>query len=199
MTIPIGFAEAWVQYSLASQPRASFTAFAFEVETPPFTQSNADTLLNSLGTWLDDVLSSAHAIVGGFVLVGSDGGDIRLDVTYGAAKTGARSATSLPPQVAALLKKRTAMGGRRNRGRNFLPGIAEADVNDNGVLSGAFQTILGATGAGIWTALGAGGAANTAGAVLLHESGPTTPTPLTGIIADTVVATQRRRLVRRTS
>lgn len=51
---------------------------------------------------------------------------------------GAQSATSNPPNVSYLVAKRTALGGRRNAGRIFIPGTDADVIDDAGQLGSVF-------------------------------------------------------------
>lgn len=87
-----------------------------------------------------------------------------------------------------LARKNTASGGRRGRGRMYLPGIAEAEIDPGGALGGGFRTSVQTA----CTALLAAQIADAIPMVLLH-SDATTPTAVTSITVDAIVATQRRR------
>lgn len=94
-----------------------------------------------------------------------------------------------PPQVAYLCKKQTAMGGRKNRGRFYLPGVETSKVGPNGHVDPTFHTALGNALASFLEDLEAGGAQMH----ILHGDA-TAPTPVTNLALDSIVATQRRRL-----
>jgi hypothetical protein len=68
-------------------------------------------------------------------------------IATGAAVSGGRAGTFLPPNVALLVKKLTSLGGKKNRGRTYFPFfLDDADVNENGTLAtgvqAAFQTLM---------------------------------------------------------
>lgn len=107
---------------------------------------------------------------------------------------GALESQAAPPNVSALIRKLTAAGGRSGRGRCYLPGIAEGDIFASGALGESRRD-------GISTAFNAFRTAMATAdlpLVVLHQAGAplTTPTPITFLICDTNVATQRRRLRR---
>lgn len=108
---------------------------------------------------------------------------------YAEDRPGAVTGSPATPQVAFLLRKRTAMGGRMNRGRMFLPGVPEFSVNGAGVVIpseiAALQTASNALLAAIDTLQGE--------MVILH-SASSDPTSVISLQADSRVATQRRRL-----
>lgn len=102
--------------------------------------------------------------------------------------------TGSSPQVAYLTNKGTSLGGRAGRGRAYLPGVPEANVNSNGnLVSGVANAVSLSLAAVI-------AAANTDGCipVVLHAEGSplTLPTAITSWSCNAVAATQRRRLRR---
>lgn len=109
---------------------------------------------------------------------------------------GGDTASPMPPNVAYLLRKGTAMPGRSQRGRMYLPGVSEPSVDGTGNVLMAKITAI-AAGVQGW-----GVARNAAHFIphLLH--GPNkagvqpAPTQITTISCDNLVATQRRRLRR---
>jgi hypothetical protein len=193
MTVPIGFVDAWVRYTLAGDLDPMFTALGYRVDTPPFTQANADALIAEMHAALDGCTTSAYTLDGGFVLVGNDGGDIRYDVTV--SRAGALGGSANPQNVATLVRKNTGLGGRRNRGRMFLPGIPEAFTADNGIIAPANVTTL-QTAVNLLHSGALFAASNVDAMVLLHSTPPTTPTVINSLDVQNLVATQRRRLRR---
>lgn len=55
---------------------------------------------------------------------------------------GVASANGLTPNAAYLCTKGTAVGGRRGKGRMYIPGCSETVVDPNGQLTGAFRITL---------------------------------------------------------
>jgi hypothetical protein len=97
-----------------------------------------------------------------------------------------------PINNAFLVKKTTAQGGRRQRGRNYLPGVAESITDDDGtihtdVVNGINTNIqdmrTAFTGEGIEMAL-------------LHQSAPWNPTIVVNALCEAKIANQRTRLSR---
>ncbi len=102
----------------------------------------------------------------------------------------------IPQNSAYLIRKNTALGGRRNRGRMYLPGVAENTTANNGVIDGTRLLELN-TAMGNW--LGAlKASAPVDDMVLLHSTSSLSPTPepttVSSLIAEGVIPTQRRRL-----
>lgn len=197
--IPPGFIQIWTRWGIPEQSRFSYTQVGAVITTPPYTQAHADVAVDVLAQNIDDIISAAASCTGGFVLVGNDGGSIRFDVSLATPVVGDRATTAASPQVACLVKKNTALGGRRNRGRMFIPWPAEGDIGNNGRLTPAALTALDGVATNLAN-LDAGGSSggNFSSLVVLHDSGPFPPTAITGFSASPVVATQRRRLDRST-
>ena len=112
------------------------------------------------------------------------------------AITGTKGGPCCPSSVALLVHKRTAVGGRRGRGRIFMPwGITANSVGENGLLIPSEVTGLQTT----WTAWLADLATRGIAMFVLHQAGisPTTlPAAVTSLIVDPMVSSQRRRLGR---
>ena len=114
-----------------------------------------------------------------------------IDQHFDPVASGA-SGETIPINCAVLLKKNTASGGRRNRGRAFLPPCFPTEANVDGVgtvFSGSLSDMQD------WY----GGAYDNMVAlslqpVLFHAEAPFTPTALTGWSVQSKIATQRRRL-----
>lgn len=102
--------------------------------------------------------------------------------------TGAVGGQPVSPQVALLLRKTTALGGRQGRGRTFLPGLPQAALDDSATWDTVEPSECATNWQGIWAAMLLGGQPP----VLLH-SGALTPTPVTAFVGASRVATQRRR------
>lgn len=102
----------------------------------------------------------------------------------------------LPQNCALLAHKRSAQSGRRHRGRFYVPGINEAEVNQAGVCSTALLNLYSARLTAFLT--GVRNSAKIADMVILHTltgvGSVPAPTVVTSLIPDTVIATQRRRL-----
>lgn len=104
---------------------------------------------------------------------------------------GTLSGDPMPVNCAVLLRKNTSLGGRKGRGRMYLPPcfFGESGVDPAGVIAGVLLGPLSARfnaangqliGVGIFLSL-------------LHEDG-SAATPINGFSAQSVIATQRRRL-----
>lgn len=100
--------------------------------------------------------------------------------------------TPVPPNVAILVKKATALGGRKAQGRLFLPGAPENQVSSGGQLNPPHVDALQATMDKFLQGLTTYNSAMH----LLHtlENSPVPPYPVMRLDVNPLVATQRRRL-----
>lgn len=116
--------------------------------------------------------------------------------------------TSMAPNTAYLVNKVTALGGRRHRGRMFLPGVFDGAVDDSGIVAGATVTQVQVALDDFLVSMGVFGLS----LVILHSPSyvwglvggqprriyssatPPEPTPVTALTMTGMVATQRRRL-----
>lgn len=100
------------------------------------------------------------------------------------------------PGTSYLIRKNTALGGRKNRGRMFVPGVDEDKVDASGGILPAWVTTLQGVAGDFFDAA----TAATMYPVVLHTlvPGPTQPAPtaITSLSVESLVATQRRRLRR---
>lgn len=97
-----------------------------------------------------------------------------------------------PPNLSLLVSKNTASGGRKNRGRLYMPTavVFETEVNHAGVLSAITTSAYQAVWDAFWTQLDGDGFPPW----LLHSDPADTPTPITAFTVQSLMATQRRRM-----
>lgn len=129
-------------------------------------------------------------------------------VEWDESDTGGLAGATASPQVAAIVHKTTATGGRRGRGRLFLPGMLEANVSETGLLDATYATTLGSALVSWLSAVNA--TANVGQMALEHEppyewqivdgqprrvatGDAPVPTLITALSLDSRVGTQRRR------
>ena len=93
-----------------------------------------------------------------------------------------------------LVHKVTAVGGRRGRGRAYIPGAPATAIDNTGVVDSAYMV----ANQPRLTTFGTACATNDIGLVVLHGGEGTLPVPydVTNLVLDGKVATQRRRLRR---
>jgi hypothetical protein len=107
---------------------------------------------------------------------------------------GGTAHTATTPNVTFLLRKSTGVPGRKNRGRIYLPGVSEQDVDATGVVVGSKITEI---NTGLGALVGDLAAANFT-PYLLHNITVADPTPaptlISTITCEPLAATQRRRM-----
>lgn len=103
---------------------------------------------------------------------------------------GATAHTAATPNVAFLFHKQTGNGGRAERGRWYLPGVSEQDVDAVGVVVGSKLTELAANLGNYLDGL----TTNHFAPFLLHNDPLRPPSAITQIAISPLAATQRRRM-----
>ena len=185
MPIPTGFAQVNVQYNqeFLLQPEE----VTFGIEAAAYDVALANLILDSWQSNMKPFCFNGDTI-GPLTIRTSDN---MVFVATTSAEAGTDSGAGASAQVAFLVQKNTARGGRMGRGRFFLPGVVEGRINSAGALStGTAASLEG----GLDTVQSDLGAADV-GMFLLHADG-STPDEITGFTAKPQCATQRRRLGR---
>lgn len=105
---------------------------------------------------------------------------------------GTATGSPVPPNVAVLVRKVTILGGRQGRGRMYIPGFTEADVDGSGNMTGPYLAVVQGHAQATFDEFVTQGLFP----VLFHDgAGPVVaPTTITAFQVDGKVATQRRRL-----
>jgi len=195
MLIPVGYADYILRWSVSGDTELMQSHIGLDVGGAG---GDYDEVLDeasvAFSTRMNAFFSDEVILVETELVVGQDGGD-PLTFQKVMGTTGTDSAFPLPPNVAVLIKKNTASGGRRNRGRMYLPGIGlTGDVTPAGVLGGTLAADI-STAMELWRA-DLLAAANTGPLtpVILHSEVPSLPTVVTQLSCEPKVATQRRRL-----
>lgn len=185
--IPAGFAQVNLRFTGAAVPNGAEMTFGVDNavnNSPGVIGSTINTILAAQS--LNAVLVATCDLSSILVKLGPNASGPAA-VSTGTV-SGTQSGGAGAVAVAALLTKNTAIGGRHGKGRMYQPGCSEAIVDPGGVLQAAHVTALNTK----WNAILAAMATADMEMVLLHADA-TTPTPVTSITAQSVVATQRRR------
>lgn len=199
LIIPEGFAQITLPIRHVSQSREAVVTFGVEWTALLDLPAECDAIMQA---WIDNIgdLIDEGCIQGPVrAAIGSASGEnlqVAGTLTYGSPGT----ASKVPSNVALLVRKITGRGGRRGRGRIYVPWlINDGEVDDVGVLTGvargAFQVAFDA-----WLVQLAAAAPTGPNAPMyvLHSSGgstsPGSPNEVTDLVVDQLVATQRRRL-----
>ena len=196
LSIPPGYAEIGIGMKHPADPDPWVTTFG--VAWAPDILTGTDYLGGIVAAFSNAwkaTLSSSVAIVLGTARIGQDGGDpVTLSINRNIS--GESSAAKLPQNCALLVQKQTALGGRKGKGRMFLPGMLnESKVDAVGAIDADFVSDLQITADLFLENLGRSepGGWDAAPMVLLHNSSEL-PTLVDGLRISPVIATQRRRL-----
>lgn len=197
--IPPGYAQFSIEHWLTGYTRPAVTTMGLKVlgtESPMI----KDVAEQAYDVWADaflPVMDNSITLRNAKAIIGQDGGEPIIQEFAGGGK-GASVRESTSPALALMITKRTALGGRKNRGRTYYPwALAESQVDEMGTIA--------AVGLTAWTTAAAqalAGFDNEApnsflgGAYLLHSDPATPPTPITGWIPNPVIRTQTQRQAR---
>ena len=188
MIIPVGYGQVNLRFTGSALPNGAEITFGFQnvaATTPDVVAGIIDGLWGTLtmgSLYAGDVTLSSIRVKHG---PNASGPDFELPVDWDGTASGESSA----PNTAALIKKHTALGGRKHAGRMFQPGIPEVEISAAGLLDGGVATSMQSD----WQAFLTGMDAADVPLALLH-SDATAPDLILGLTVDSLVATQRRRL-----
>jgi hypothetical protein len=203
--VPADHAEVIYRMTCAGDPEEMLVTLGVaENFGETFTQTAAEQFATIFQTTILTSMSNQYTFRGVHVRVGPDGLGQVLVVER--AVLGSSVASPVPPNTAVLIAKQTGLGGRRNRGRAYIPGIDEALVDPAGNLTPGALTAF-QTDATAWLAETAA-MAEVSEVVIFHSTpdkqevpgGPLVPQPaiaptaVTSMVVRPKVATQRRRL-----
>lgn len=179
--IPPGHSLIAHQHSVSGSTRPMLVTYGLDAV---LTGSDLIGLHQAWGDTLVSIMSSSVTLETTTVYI--DGGAFE---SYSEPIVGTNAATMAPPNLAYLLNKRTARVGREGRGRWYLPGVAEGDVNNVGQLTAGIQSDIAAQVAAFLAFL-----PDVAAQMVLLHSGSSDPDTITSITVNPLAATQRRRL-----
>lgn len=159
--------------------------------------ASARDLLNNWQDHIVGALSNNYTCIGAHFRDRNEVGGVVGDILADAAKprVGGSAGAASTPNVAVLLRKLGVFHAGQKPGRTFLPGVEEASVDEDGMLTTTFVSAMNALAAAFLSGLSGAGSNQL---VTVHFTGPTdnsgTPTDVTAFVTDPKVATQRRRL-----
>lgn len=194
MEIPVGYAQANFIFTGAACPTGAEITLGLDVSGFSGTPSDAGDALEVAwnsgqvpNSYTDDVTLASILVKFGPTATGPS-------AVWPVGAAGGQATQSAPPQVAYLIQKQTALGGRAGRGRLYLPGVPDNAVDDGGNLTGGIDTDTTTR----FNDFAIAAALADLSPVLLHgDNSPISlPTPITSFACDSMVATQRRRLRR---
>lgn len=199
LELPVGYGEATFVFNLDGD--AQDMTFALGFSADPVSDNIGD-----LGVAAGDVIAewvTAFAATGADIMEGFTFSRVvtRLNTTatgvvvndFPMNVVGTQVGDTVPNILSVLVRKVTALGGRKNRGRMFVPPFQfeEQAVDANGNLAGANVTDL----QDRWDAFELGIDAGVQ-LVLLHSDPLDTPTPITGFTVRPRLHRQTRRYSR---
>jgi len=200
LIIPPGFLQAHYVLSLVGDAELMITTCGHELDSA--SGANVDDAANDLfaafSTTIMDNVNAGYRLEYVACYIGQDAADPLVTISDATPVEGAATGAPLPPNCAQLIRKRTDLGGRRGRGRMYIPGLEEGVVDGVGNITTPAQAIFQAD-ADEWmdkltTAIGA----RLYPPVVLHRSegigAEPPPTPIVSFVVERKIATQRRRL-----
>jgi hypothetical protein len=190
-TVPVGFAAIVIPFKHPDSPREAVITFGVDADPSLTTGPEvAAAVWLAFHTSIRGVVDSAVALgpVRGSYNVG--GGPIPFEGDD--EDNGAVAMAALPCNSALLVKKRSLLSGRANRGRYYIPWcLEESVVGEFGQIGPTTITDHQAIQDEFLTALTTEGVPM----VILHN-GPGTPAGVSSLTVDPVIGTQRRRIGR---
>lgn len=197
IVIPAGAAQLSFRFLVDSDPEEMVTTLGVVLSDPPSTPAVCAQFAYT--AWVAAFpaadMADTYTFVGVTAAVGT--GDDPILGEYVVPLAGTNVLSPPPNNTAVLVRKQTALGGRRNRGRMFIPpfNLSELNVNGAGVLASSFQTGM----AGALNDLEAeltDAAGPFESLALFHSSAPFDATVVSNLVLQTRVATQRERMRR---
>lgn len=192
VVVPVGEGTARFQWSLPAIGKEAVITCGVETTAAVLPSTWADLLSNAL---VASGVAAAASMLTGWRY---DGCSVTYqDVTgpivydYPEAVSGTIVADALPINCAVLVSKRTGVGGRRGRGRMYWPitSIAESGVDAGGAILAAHRTTVQTRWDNFLTQV-----ATDDLRLLVHHDNGAAGTPITDLIVEGTIATQRRRL-----
>jgi hypothetical protein len=188
VNIPPGYAQVTYNFTAASgRPGAVVIGVEIGEATP---QEVADAASGLFSSTLLNSIPSVVFYSGCRVVIGNDGPPLVAESTNGALP-GGNTGQSMVSNTSVLVRKLTEFGGRKFQGRMFLPGPTEGQCDDGAHLTSGGQTGWESSVADFFDEIDNG--PELTGMVLLHQ-GEELPTPITALVVQNLLATQRRRL-----
>lgn len=196
MPIPLGYAGVSLYYQLTGYVRPAVVTFGVETGDKSAAAISDDVVqsfsaVNSLKSRMDTNVNMNRVRVAVGTVTGED---IISDLAYNVP--GDFAGYAQPPNVAVLVHKQSNRGGRRGRGRMFLPwSVGQGHILESGVIEEPNRTNIQNSVTVFFQKL----VTEEIPMVLLHQEGKTAaglPDLVTGLRLDSRIATQRRRLGR---
>lgn len=193
--VPVGFGICKMMWQLSGSSDVFISTFGYDGdvdEDPVVDAGEVNVILKATGRPCNaGNMSSSYIYLGVECMRMTATGPI--SGTAPESQVGTSSLSPCPPNCSLLIQKSTTRGGRKGKGRMYVPifNKSESDIEKDGsILTGNLATLQGYWG-GAFTAL----AASDVKPALLHSDG-STPDLITAWTVKPLIATQRRRLRR---
>lgn len=196
VVIPPGYAQFSVEFWLADYLRPAVNVWGVDcrdnISDPDVM---AKEFIDTLGPIFAPGIDSNVIMRNTRMVLGQDGVDPVIGFsTVSYAGTAVRE--SVAPALACLINLNTGLGGRRNRGRKYIPwALNDSAVSERGAVEPSSVSAWSSRAAAFRTAL----LAEDWVPVILHGTGSSSvpdPTPITSMVCSPVVSTQRQRQAR---
>lgn len=197
LIIPSGYAQVLIPIYHVSGANPALVTHGISGADPIFAGAQADEITTLFTATFGTQLDAGCGIGPTSLVIGTGVSGENFVVTGTGQGSGAVTGETMPPNVSLLVRKTTARGGRRGRGRMYLPWVLRDDgVDDVGNVNSGPLANLQTAADDYLTGLLA--LSDPAPMVILHSAGgstaPGTPNAVTGLVVDQRIATQRRRL-----
>ena len=196
LIIPPGYSLASIEYWLTGYTRPAVTTWGLDTRGDLYDPDTmARGFLDAYEANCRNLVDTNVTVRNAKILIGQDGGEPVIGVsTHAWAGTSSRAST--PPALSVMLKTPTGLGGRRNRGRKYIPwSVAENSVDEMGLIDGASVTALQTGFNAFYNDL----KDSDWDPVVLHSTGSSpvpSPTPITAFVVDPIIRTQKQRQAR---
>jgi hypothetical protein len=194
--IPPGYAQFSVEHWLANYTRPAVTTWGARIlGTPPRDADGLADVFQELYTVaFAPQIDSNVTIRSTRCVIGQDGPDPLVGVS-GLSASGGANRDSTAPALALMVARNTGVGGRANRGRVYFPwALSDTNVSEQGAVATAALTA--------WQArinvflLSIEEDEYVGELVVLHSDPLRLPTPITTMVPNPVVRTQKQRQAR---
>lgn len=140
LTIPAGDGIATYRFTVSGDSEEMNCVVGVRTASPPLGVDHANRLMRAMATTVLLNISSSTTLLGVTLRVKQDGGDFLVFESNAASVTGGAAGAAAPQNTALILRKVTTRGGRRGKGRMFIPGIPEGVVDQAGILTATART-----------------------------------------------------------
>lgn len=187
IVIPTGYAQLNVRMALAASTQTAECTFGVNFDDP----ADCEQVLDAWAAEIMPLVCSTWTYVHGMARVQAG---LITEKIYTTAGTG--GAAPAPPNVAVLARKITSIPGRAHKGRMYIPGPLETNIDGTGLMTAGTIATYDSRFNNFLTAIAAAPTGGFGLMVILHNASVATPPPtnVDQLKCMQLVATQRRRL-----